>query len=124
MGPAGWQKLPETFEVSGEAATARLQRRLTYVVRQLEWRIEEADRVGSRLDEARTQLEWRVEEAARMEAAVEDAHAQLDRLRQELDARTREADAWRRAYEATMATKTMRAARVPRALYARVRGRQ
>jgi hypothetical protein len=99
---AGWQELPEKFEVSSAAETARLQRRLEYVLRQLEWRIMEADRL-------------------RVQAAEE--HAQLEVLHDELEAQNREAVAWRNAYESLMATKTVRAARLPRALYARIRGR-
>jgi hypothetical protein len=102
VGPVGWQQLPGTFEASSDATTARAQRRLEYVLRQLEWRIMEADGLWAKVDETQ---------------------AQLDILRQQVAVRSREAEAWRNEYEATMATKTMRAARIPRELYARIRGR-
>ncbi len=101
MVPVGWQELPGIFEASSNATAERVQRRLEYVLRQLEWRIMEADRLS---------------------AKVEEDQAQLDFLRQQLADQSRETDVWRNAYESIMATKTMRAARMPRALYARVRG--
>lgn len=102
MAPVGWQELPGTFEVSIDATTARVQRRLEYMLRQLEWRIMETDRLRAQLDERQ---------------------AQLDILRRQLDIQKSETDAWRNEYEAVMATKTMRVARLPRALYARIQGR-
>jgi chromosome segregation ATPase len=108
VAPAGWQELPGTFEASGDAETARLERRLEYVLRQLEWRIMEADRLRAQIDETQAQ--------------IDETHAQLDTLRQQLDVQSRETDAWRQEFEAVMATKTMRAARMPRTLYARIRG--
>ena len=102
LSPVRWQDLPATFEVGTDVTTERVQRRLEYVSRQLEWRIAEADRLRAQADETQ---------------------ARLDMERQRLDVQSRETQVWRSAYEAIMRTKTVRAARVPRALYARIRGR-
>ena len=116
VAPVGWQELPGRFEVGVDATTARVQRRLEYVLRQLEWRIMETDRLRAQLDEGHAQL-------LEGQAQLDEGQAELDILRRRLDIQNREADAWRNAYEAVMATKTMRVARMPRALYARIRGR-
>ena len=116
MAPVGWQEFPGIFETTRDATTGRVQRRLGYVLRQLEWRINEANGLRAKVIDAEAQLDG-------LRARLNDAEAQLEILRQQVDVRDREADAWRNAYEAMMATKTMRAVRIPRALYARIRGR-
>ena len=117
VAPVGWQELPGRFEVGVDATTARVQRRLEYVLRQLEWRIMETDRLRAQLDEGQARLD-------EGQAQLDEGQTQLEILRRRLDIQNRETEAWRNAYEAIMATKTMRVARIPRALYARIRGRR
>jgi chromosome segregation ATPase len=122
VAPVGWQELPGRFEV--DATTARVQRRLEYVLRQLEWRIMETDRLRAQLDEGQARLDEGQARLDEGQAQLDEGQTQLEILRRRLDIQNRETEAWRNAYEAIMATKTMRVARIPRALYARIRGRR
>ena len=124
MAPVGRQELPGRFEVGVDATAARVQRRLEYVLRHLEWRIMETGRLRTQLDEVQAQLDEGQAQLEERQAQLDEGQAQLDILRRRLDIQNRETDAWRSAYEAIMATKTMRVARMPRALYARIRARR
>lgn len=88
-----WSELPTTLDVGPEDRGRRVERRLGAVLRQLEQRIAELDRQRS--------------EIAALRADVERHRAEAER--------------WRGEHEALMATKTMRALRLPRSLYSRFR---
>jgi hypothetical protein len=100
-----WQDLSAKFEVSSVERAQRLERRLASVLRQLEIRIAEVDQLRHDLDG---------------DLLSSSRGQQLQRRLVDLE---REAGAWQGQYERVMATKTMRALRVPRSLYGRLRAR-
>jgi hypothetical protein len=101
-----WHELPAEFRVGPEERAQRLERRLASVLRQLELRIAEVDHLRSDFD--RHMLST-------------SRGQQWQRRLVDLE---REAAAWRSQYERLMATKTMKALRVPRSLYGRLRDRR
>jgi hypothetical protein len=100
-----WHELPAEFAVSPDERAQRLERRLASVLRQLELRIAEVDQLRHDFDR---------------QLLSSSRGQQLQRRLVELE---REAVTWRGQYERLMATKTMRALRVPRSLYGRLRPR-
>lgn len=67
------------------------------------------------------QVELRAAAEERLAAALEDARARAGRLEQDLATARSEADHLREELARLMATKTMRALRIPRAVYRRLR---
>jgi len=113
VGLRQWQELPKTLDVNNEALTARLERRVRYVLRQLERRIGEVETLSNEVASLRAELDRARSTNSVAADGVVIGRGELESLRSAA-----------REHDALMSTKTMRALKWPRALYARCRRRR